>query len=126
MESYGLVIGKVVGREQGGPKSEFLVVEDNSEPDFPKIIACEFYGGQKEQLAKFDPQVGDIVKVEGNLRSNRSMKGKLFTSFNVFRLAKLNHLFPGAAPQKWPEKHREQAAREPGEDSDNGEPKPWF
>lgn len=126
MESYGLVIGKVVGREAGGPKSEFLVVEDNSEPQFPKIVACEFYGGQLELLGKLDPRVGDIVKVEGNLRSNRSMKGKLFTSFNVFRLTKLNHLFP--APQKWPEKHKEQTVREPGEDSDKGNDgeRPWF
>ncbi len=108
MDNFGRVIGRVVGREPGGPKSDYLVVEDKSEPEWPKIVACEFYGGQRDQLTKEDPQIGDIVKVEGNLRSNRSIKGKLFTSFVAYRMAKLNHLFPGAEPAKWPAKHREE------------------
>ena len=120
MDNFARVIGKAVGREEGLPgKSEYLIIEDKSEPEWPKIIPCEFYGDQRAKLQQLNPQPGDYLKVEGQLRGNRSIKGKLFLSFVAYRVTNLNHLFAGAKPpEQWPEKHQPQQ-REPGEDNDD-------
>lgn len=132
MDNFGRVIGKAVGREPGGPKSEFLVVEDRSEEAYPKIVACEFYFGPsageklRAQLEAIKP--GDFVKVVGQMRSNRSVKGRLFTAFVAHQVFPLNHLLPASKPEQWPEKHQPAPPppREPGEDDDKETQGGWF
>lgn len=127
MPSYAVVFGKAVGREMAGPRSEFLLVEDKSEPEYPKLVACEFYGDKsKAMLEAIKP--GDMVQVEGVVRSNRSVKGRLFTSFSAFRALPINDWFPpGGKAEQWPEKHEPAPPpREPGDDDDKETQGGWF
>ncbi len=89
MYDQGVVIGRVIGVQAGGPKSELLIVEDRSRPDYPNRVACEFYEKQRSQIEGVAN--GQLVRVVGSIKS-REYNGKWYTSFSAFQLTSLAHL----------------------------------
>ena len=97
MYDQGVVIGRVIGVQAGGPKSELLIVEDRSRPEYPNRVACEFYENQRSKLEGVAN--GQLVRVVGSIKS-REYQGKWYTSFSAFQLTSLAHL--DAAPRPDP------------------------
>lgn len=90
MYDEGVVIGRIVGRDPGGPNNEFMVLEDRSNPQYPNVVAAELYGDRNRALFN-KVGIGDLARVVGCVRSFKSkVTGKWFTTFAVFGVTNLN------------------------------------
>jgi hypothetical protein len=90
----------VVGRVEAvipGEKADLLIVADNSSPQYPQKIACEFYGKNKGALSGVGN--GELVKVMGSSKS-REYQGKWYTSFSAFSIARMGN---GQGPAPTPD-----------------------
>ncbi len=70
-----------------GERADYLIVRDDSNPNYPQKVACEFYSANAKKLLEgLEP--GMVVRVSGETRS-REYNGKWFTTFHAYKLARM-------------------------------------
>lgn len=106
MVNLNIVVGRVLS-VVSNEKADLLIVEDNSNPQYPQKIACEFYGDKNRKLLDGIGD-GELVRVNGSTRS-REHEGRWYTNFSAFGIVKLE----GAPARKRAGTHRQV---DPGDD----------
>ena len=113
MINTGLVVGRVT--EVADDRDAVIVVVKTgggvargSGKAWEEFAACRFYGDAKKWANGLAP--GDLVKVDGSVKSRKSDKGGWFSSFEARYLQKME--VPGAA------KHTRVSAPKPADDDD--------
>jgi hypothetical protein len=91
MVNLNILVGTVTGVVHT-ERNDLLLVRETSEPKYPQMVACEFYG-EKNRAMLEGIENGDLVKVAGSTRS-REYQGKWFTTFSAWKLTKMP--VPGA------------------------------
>lgn len=86
MVNMNVVVGTVAA-VVNTERSDYLIVDDNSNPQYPGKVACEFYGpDNKKKLQGIGH--GELVRVTGSSRS-REHQGKWYTNFSAFSVTRL-------------------------------------
>lgn len=98
MHNVAVVIGKVTGVVEDRD-ALLVLVEDRSNPKYPVVAACRFFGDKPKAQAR-EVGDGDFVKVEGSVKSRQSKDGRWFTEFSAWRLTKLGGASAGASKAK--------------------------
>ena len=113
MINTGLVVGRVT--EVADDRDAVIVVvktgggTSRAGKAWEEFAACRFYGDAKKWANGLAP--GDLVKVDGSVKSRKSDKGGWFSSFEARYLQKME--VPGAA------KHTRTTAAAPPPPSDD-------
>lgn len=95
MVNLNILVGTVTGVVHT-ERNDLLLVRETSEPKYPQMVACEFYGEKNRALLE-GIENGDLVKVAGSTRS-REYQGKWFTTFSAYKLTKMP---PAGAPEAY-------------------------
>jgi hypothetical protein len=87
MVNLAVVVGHVLSVVPG-ERADLLIVSDDSNPQYPTKVACEFYGKNKPLLEGIGRD--ELVRVSGSSRS-REHEGRWYTNFSAFSIQKLQN-----------------------------------
>ena len=111
MYNAGVVIGRVTGVVDDRD-AIVVLVEDRSKAKYPVTAACRFFGDKPKAQCQGVGD-GDLVKVEGAIKSRQSKDGRWFTEFGAWRLTRLVQEIPMVS------RSAKSAAPPPSDDPDN-------